>query len=152
MNRLIHGWPLAAVLAVLTVGLRAAPVPARPLVPAERQYLPSDGFLPACDDPAALQRVQERFREREAEFWRTGLEIMAFEDIREIGYRTNGLDYIPRRYCRARVYMNDAKWRPVSFTINKALGLIGGQDDVDWCVEGLDREYAYAPACKMVRP
>lgn len=125
---------------------------ARPLVPAERRYLPYDGFLPACDDPAALQRIQERFHDRESQFWRTGLEIMGFDAIQEIGYRTNGLDYIPRRYCRARAYMNDAKWRSVSFSINKDLGLIGAGDEVDWCVDGLDREDAYAPACKMARP
>ncbi|SFK38840.1 hypothetical protein SAMN05444581_10761 [Methylocapsa palsarum] len=144
--------PLAAAMFAVLTTSAFHPANARPLVPAERQYIPSDGLLPPCDDPAALERLQSRFHERESEFWRTGLEILGFDQVQEIGFRSNGLDYIPRRYCRARAYMNDDKWRPVSFTIVKDAGLIGAQDDVDWCVEGLDRMDAYAPGCKMVRP
>jgi hypothetical protein len=143
---------LAAAMLALLMAAGFRPAAARPLVPAEKQYIPSDGLVPACDDPAALERLQSRFHERESEFWRTGLEILGFDQVQEIGFRSNGLDYIPRRYCRARAYMNDDKWRPVSYTIVKDAGLIGAQDDVDWCVEGLDRMDAYAPACKMVRP
>jgi hypothetical protein len=127
-------------------------VAARPLVPAERRYLPYDGVLPACDDAAPLERIQSRFHDRESEFWRTGLEIVAFDQVKEIGYRSNGLDYIPRRYCQARVYTNDAKLRSVSFSINKDLGIIGIGFGVEWCVAGLDRADAYAPDCKMARP
>jgi hypothetical protein len=143
---------LAAATPAALMAAALPPAAARPLTPAEKQYIPYEGLAPACDDPAALERLQSRFHERESEFWRTGLEILAFDQVQEIGYRSNGLDYIPRRYCRARAYMNDDKWRPVSFAIVKDAGLIGGQDDVDWCVEGLDRMDAYAPGCKMVRP
>jgi hypothetical protein len=140
----------AAVLA--TAGASLGPTAARPLVPAERRYIPYDGVLPACDDPAVFERIQGRFHDREAEFWNTGLEILGFEKVKEIGYKTNGEDYIPRRYCTARAYLNDEKSHQVSYSINEDLGIIGFGFGVEWCVGGLDRNDAYAPDCKMARP
>ena len=126
---------------------------ARPLVPAERRYLPYDGMLPACGDPSVFNRIQWNFRERETEFWNTGLEILGFDDVKEIGYKTNGEDYIPRRYCIARAFLNDEKKpRQVSYSISEDLGIIGFGFGVEWCVSGLDRENAYARHCKMARP
>jgi hypothetical protein len=135
------------------LGIFASETPdARPLVPAERQYSPYLGDLPRCDDPAVLERIQSRFRDREAEFWSTGLEIVAFDEIREIGYRTNGLDYIPRRYCTARAILVDQKTYPASFAIVEDTGIIGVGFGVEWCLTGLDRLSAFAPRCKMARP
>ncbi|WP_051952665.1 hypothetical protein [Methylocapsa aurea] len=151
MAHRISGLLGMAALAVAIGGLVGVAA-ARPLVPAERRYSPYDGILPACDDPAALERIQSRFHDRESEFWKTGLEILGFEKVTEIGYRSNGLDYIPRRYCVARAYMNDAQLRSVSFSINQDLGIIGIGFGVEWCVSGLDRNDAYAPNCKMARP
>lgn len=126
---------------------------ARPLVPSERRYAPFDtANMPNCGDPAPLSEIMTRFHERESEFWRTGLEIMAFEDVREIGFRSNGLDYIPRRYCQAHIAMSDQKVRLVSYSIVKDTGGIGDQFGVEWCVLGLDRFDANAPNCKMARP
>jgi hypothetical protein len=126
---------------------------ARPLVPAERRYLPYTGVLPACDDPAVFERIQGRFHDREAEFWNTGLEILGLMEVKEIGYKTNGEDFIPRRYCTAQAYLNDEKKpRQLSYSINEDLGIIGFGFGVEWCVSGLDRNDAYAPDCKMARP
>ncbi len=143
----------AAAIALLAAGAGViSQASARPLVPAERRYEPFDSVLPACDDLAPLNEILTRFHERESEFWRTGLEIAAFENIREIGFRSNGLDYIPRRYCQAQVILNDAKVRAVSYAISKDLGGIGDIFGIEWCVVGLDRNDAYAPNCKMARP
>jgi hypothetical protein len=144
---------LAAAAALLTAGLGAASqAGARPLVPSERRYEPFDSVLPACDAQAPLGEILTSFRERESEFWRTGLEIVAFENVREIGFRSNGLDYIPRRYCEAHVHMSDAKVRLVTYSISKDLGGIGDQFGLHWCVLGLDRFDADAPNCKMAQP
>ena len=121
-------------------------------MPAERRYIPYDSDLPACGDPAPLDEIQSRFHERESEFWKTGLEIVAFAQVREIGFRSNGLDYIPRRYCQARVQTNDAKVRLMSYSIDKDLGVFGYGFGVEWCVDGLDRNNSDAPNCKMARP
>jgi hypothetical protein len=129
------------------------PVFARPLVPAERRYSPYDGVLPACDDPAVAQRISWNFRQREDEFWDSGLEILGFGEVRETGYKTNGLDYIPRRYCRARAWLNDQrKPHQVFYAISEDLGIIGIGFGIEWCIVGLDRNDAFAPNCKMARP
>jgi hypothetical protein len=148
-----RGLSLLPAFALLVVaGGFATSVTARPLVPAERRYIPYDSVLPTCDDPAPLGEIQSLFHDRESEFWRTGLEIVGFERVREIGFRSNGLDYIPRRYCEARVQMNDEKVRSVSYSINKDLGIFGYGFGVEWCVVGLDRNNSDAPNCKMARP
>jgi hypothetical protein len=144
---------LTATLALLAASAGAIPqAAARPLVPAERRYEPFDSVLPACDDAAPLNEILARFQERESEFWRTGLEIAAFAHIREIGFRSNGLDYIPRRYCEARVILNNSKVSSVSYSISKDLGGIGDTFGIEWCIAGLDRMDAFAPNCKMARP
>ena len=125
---------------------------ARPLVPAEERYLPYKGQLPACDDPAVFERIRSRFYARESEFWKSGLAIAGFDHVREIGFRSNGLDYIPRRYCMARAYMNDSKLRDVTYSIDEDLGFIGIGFEVEWCVAGLDRLDAFAPGCQVARP
>jgi hypothetical protein len=142
----------AICVAVFAAGASLGSAAARPLVPAERRYLPYDDAVPACDDPAVFERIQGRFHDREAEFWNTGLEIVGFIEVKEIGYKTNGLDYIPRRYCIAQAYLNDERPHRVSYSINEDLGIIGYGFGVEWCVAGLDRNDAYAPNCKMARP
>jgi hypothetical protein len=125
---------------------------ARPLVPAEHRFDYYSGRLPSCADPSVFERIQSRFHARESEFWKSGLEILGFDRVREIGMRSHGLDHIPRRYCMARAYMNDHSLRTVSYNIAEGQGIIGFGFGVDWCVAGLDRNHADAPNCKMARP
>lgn len=143
---------LAAAALCLSTASLATQALARPLTPSERRYEPIDADLPACADRDPLGEIRTEFRAREEEFWRTGLDIVTFEEVRETGFRSNGLDYLPRRYCWARVAMSDAKIREVSYSIVRTLGVIGFGYGVEWCVEGLDRFDANAPNCKMARP
>ncbi len=154
---LVFVWRLllwaAAAMPFLAASSLLFPVLARPLVPAERRYAPYDGVLPACGDPAVTERISWNFYQREAEFWDSGLAIAGFGDVREIGYKTNGLDYIPRRYCSARAFLNDLKEpHRVYYAISDDLGIIGVGFGVEWCIAGLDRYDAFAPNCKMARP
>ena len=125
---------------------------ARPLTPAEQRYSPYYDVLPKCADQGPLQRISSRFHARETEFWKSGLEIVAYDKVREIGDRSTGLDYIPRRYCQARATFNDGKVREVSYWIGEATGMVGFDWGLEWCVVGLDRHNALAPNCKMARP
>jgi hypothetical protein len=141
----------AALLTASAMG--SGQVEARPQTPAEARRYPYDGQLPDCGDPDVISRIQSRFSQSENEYWHSGLEILGFDRIDEIGYRSNGTDYIPRRYCVAEAVMNDQKLRTVSYSIGKDLGIIGWFGfGVEWCVAGLDREKAFAPNCKMARP
>ena len=139
----------ACVLAALAL---ASVAQARPQVPAEERDQPYSGIVRACTDPQALGYIKGQFYSREAEYWHSGLNIIGFDDVREIGMRSNGLDYIPRRYCTARALMNDNKVRPVTYSIEEAGAGIGFGDNVVWCVTGLDRSDAFAPACLEARP
>lgn len=125
---------------------------ARPIVPAEQRYNSYAGVLPACGDPGVFTRIQSLFHDRETEFWKSGLEIVNLNRIREIGFRSEGLDYIPRRYCEARVVLNNQAIKPVSYTIVEDQGFIGFGYDVEWCVAGLDRNHAYGGYCRDARP
>lgn len=125
---------------------------ARPQTPAEERDAPYSGIVPPCSDPSSLREIQAHFAERESTYWQSGLQIAQFEDVREIGFRSNGLDYIPRRYCQAHILMSDQKVRLVDYSIVEAGGSIGYTDGVVWCVVGLDRLDGFSPACKMARP
>ena len=122
------------------------------VVPAEQRYSPYTGVLPACDDPSVLSTISDRFAQKESEYWNSSIRLAGFDRIREIGFRANGLGYIPRRYCVARSVDADGKFRPVIFDIGEDLGMIGWGWGVEWCVVGLDRNLAYAPSCSVLRP
>jgi hypothetical protein len=122
------------------------------IVPAEERYHSWSGVLPACDDAGVLSRISDRFAQTESEFWNSSIRLAGFDRVREIGYRANGVAYIPRRYCIARSVDGDGKFRAVIYDIGEDLGIIGWGYGVEWCVVGLDREFAYAPACRVLRP
>ena len=48
--------------------------------------------------------------------------------------------------------MNDQKTRAVSYWIGEGFGIIGTGWGVEWCVVGLDHNYADALNCKQARP
>lgn len=122
------------------------------VVPAEQRYSAYSGDLPSCDDPGVLSRISDRFAQKESGYWNSTLQVTGYDRIREIGFRANGLDYIPRRYCVARALVNDLRERTVIYDIQEGLGMIGWGYGVEWCVVGLDRNLAYAPACSALRP
>lgn len=139
--------------AALCVGLAlAGNALARPVVPAEKRFEDYSGELPPCDDPGVLSRITSRFEQKESEYWNSTLEIQAYDKIKSIGVRPWGLDHIPRTFCVARAHLNDNSLHEVSYSIREDLGIIGFGYGVEWCVDGLDRNYAYAPDCKMARP
>ncbi len=122
------------------------------VVPAERRVLPHDSHIPGCHDVLVLEKVSSRFAEKEAKFWRSPLTIVRYEDIRPIAWRPWGLDYIPRRFCTATAWTSDGARRRIDYSVREDLGIIGATFGVEFCVHGLDRNWAFAPNCKMARP
>jgi hypothetical protein len=110
------------------------------------------GRLPACESFWALKTIQRRFAEKESRFWQTRLQITDFEGIEETAFSSWAPDTIPRRFCSAVVLVSDGIRRPVHYAIGEDLGMIGATWGVEWCVVGLDRNWAYNPACRMARP
>jgi hypothetical protein len=109
-----------------------------------------DGVLPACD--AALDRIADGFAEKESRFWNSNLQIVGFERVRQIAYSPWARGTIPRRFCRATALVSDGRKHAVYYWIGEDTGFIGANWGVEWCVVGLDRDWAYNPGCKMARP
>jgi len=111
-----------------------------------------DSVLPPCDTPYALSTIQRRFGTKENRFWNSNLQITDFDRVREIAFRPWANGTIPRRFCTGRALVSDGRWRTVHYSIVEDGGMIGANWGVDWCVVGVDRNWAYNPACKMARP
>ena len=139
---------LAAALCLLPPALAQA----RPLVPAEQRIIPYTGKLPACDDPGVLARISSRFHQKEHLYWDKTLEIAAYDRIGEQGLRSNGRDYIPRRYCKARATLNNGAVSGVTYSIGEDLGIIGWGYGVDSCLVGYDRSWSYGSRCDALEP
>jgi hypothetical protein len=111
-----------------------------------------DGVLPPCDYPDALVKISSRFNEKEDKFWDPNLKLVAFEKIRETAFRPWAANTIPRRFCSAIVEISDGRKHVIHYSIAEDAGMIGATWGVEWCVVGLDRNWAYNPACKMAQP
>jgi hypothetical protein len=109
-----------------------------------------DAALPPCE--AALGTIASRFATKEGRFWASSLQIVDFADVRETAFRPWAEQAIPRRFCRAQARISDGLWRALYYVIAEDTGLIGASWGVEWCVDGLDRNWAYNPHCRMARP
>ena len=109
-----------------------------------------DGVLPPCE--AALGTIVSRFAQKESQFWNSNLQILGFEKVHQIAFRPWASNTIPRRFCSATATVSDGRKHRVSYWIGEDTGMIGASWGVEWCVAGLDRNWAYNPACKMARP
>lgn len=109
-----------------------------------------DGNVKPCE--AALPTIISQFQEKESTFWNSSLVITAYGDVHETAFRPWQSDNIPRRFCTGQVMVSDGKVRPVHFSIIEDGGFAGFGQGVEWCVVGLDRNWAFNPACKAARP
>jgi hypothetical protein len=109
-----------------------------------------DGNVAPCEK--ALSTIVSQFQERESTYWNSSLAITSYGNIHETAFRPWQSDNIPRRYCSAQVMMTDGKVRPVHYSIIEDGGFAGFNQGVEWCVVGLDRNWAFNPACKAARP
>jgi hypothetical protein len=109
-----------------------------------------EGRIAPCE--AALGTITSQFQEKESNFWNSALRITAYGRIHEVAFRPWQSDNIPRRYCSGDVMLNDGKLRHVHFSIIEDGGFSGVLQGVEWCVTGLDRNWAYNPACKAAGP
>ncbi|MCL2715191.1 MAG: hypothetical protein FWD68_11550 [Alphaproteobacteria bacterium] len=108
------------------------------------------GHVADCN--RALPTVATQFWEKESSFWNSSLRITGFADVREVAFRPWQSENIPRRYCSAEAMLNDGKVRTVHFSVIEDGGFAGAGDGVEWCVVGLDRNWANGSACRAARP
>jgi hypothetical protein len=108
--------------------------------------------VPLCTDHGPLDKIMARFANKESDFWNSSLKIVRFDQIREIAWEPWSSDTIPRRFCTASVVVSDGKRHTLNYSIIEDGGMIGATYGVEWCVAGLDRNWAYNPACRAARP
>jgi hypothetical protein len=111
-----------------------------------------DHNVPLCTDRGPLDKIAARFPNKESDFWNSSLRIVRFDQIREIAWEPWSSGTIPRRYCAASVMVSDGKHHAINYSIIEDGGMIGSKYGVEWCVAGLDRDWAYNPACRAARP
>jgi hypothetical protein len=104
------------------------------------------------DCTAALETITSQFREKESQYWNSALEITGYARIHETAFRPWQSDNIPRRYCSGDALLSDGKVRTVHYSIIEDGGFSGFGEGVEWCVTGLDRNWAYNPGCRSARP
>jgi hypothetical protein len=142
-----------ALLGLALLGLTATARADSPYTgPAEQRFSPYVGNVFECDAPAVLNRIESVFRTTQNAFWGQDLQIMSFDRVRELSLRGNGVEYIPRRYCIARAHLSDGGVHTAIFDVEEAQGIIGIGDGVEYCIIGLDRNFAFSPACSSLRP
>jgi hypothetical protein len=111
-----------------------------------------DRVIPACDYPQALDRIIADFHTKEARFWNSALRIVGVENIRETAELAWAAQSIPRRFCSGTAVINDGTKHPINYAIAEDTGFIGASWGVNFCVVGLDRNWAYRPECRAAGP
>jgi hypothetical protein len=109
-----------------------------------------DGRLADCD--AALSTISSQFQDKESTFWNSALQITGYSRVHETAFRPWTSDNIPRRFCSADALLNDGKVRQVHYSIIEDGGLASYGQGVEWCVTGLDRNWAFNPRCRAAKP
>jgi hypothetical protein len=109
-----------------------------------------EGRVAPCE--SALPTISTQFWEKESTFWNSDLRITGYDRIRETAFRPWQSDNIPRRYCSAEALVSDGKVRTVHYSIIEDGGFAGFGQGVEWCVVGLDRDWAYNPRCRAAKP
>lgn len=126
---------------------------AREQYPAEDRYYPYDAAkLRGCDDPNVLQVLMARFANTQVDYWKSDLQIVSFSAIRTTDFRPNGVDIVPRRYCRGTVTLNNNHTSPVYYVLTQDAGMTGQAYGLQFCVQAYDRNWASGPDCRAMRP
>jgi hypothetical protein len=114
-----------------------------------------DALVPLCDDPSVLGQISSKFSRKESEYWASNLELVGIDRIRQASALrpwTGAPQAIPRRFCNGIAHTSDGARHAIHYSILENAGWLGFSWGVEWCVVGLDRNWAYNPSCRMARP
>jgi hypothetical protein len=98
-----------------------------------------------------MWKIRDRFSQKEGQFWNSSLQIAGIEHVRETAWRPWHYASIPRRFCSGYALISDGTRRAIHYSIGEDTGIIGVTWGVEWCVVGLDRNWAFNPACKAAK-
>ena len=113
-----------------------------------------DALVPLCDDPGVLRQIRSKFAEKETEYWNSNLEIRGIAYIGQLAFRpwVSASNSVPRRFCGAVATLTDGASRDLRYAIGENTGWLGVGWGVEWCVAGLDRDWAFGSFCNAAVP
>ena len=101
---------------------------------------------------AALPTITSQFQEKESKFWNSALTITGLRPDPRNRLPALAVRQHSAPFCSGDVMLSDGKMRTVHYSIIEDGGFAGFGQGVEWCVTGLDRNWAYNPGCKAARP
>lgn len=141
-------------LALLAVSVfAAAPDRAR----AGLEEIPLDWLIertarvPACDDPAVVADIRDRFLIQTRVVHQRLLGIVDVEEVREKRHSVNDPSPIERRWCQAHARLDDGKHPQLYYLIERRAGFVGITWNVEFCLAGYDRWHVHDGQCRAVR-
>lgn len=111
------------------------------------------GVIPFCEDHRVRGKIMRRFRRYTAP--NVLEQPLAIEDIghvREAAFDIANPSPLARRYCQARAYFNDARYRSLFYFIEESTGFVGIKWNVEFCIAGMDPWKIYDGRCRVARP
>ncbi len=104
-----------------------------------------------CDDPAILERIENRFDSAEQRTWHRGFEIDEIVAPRLRYQVLNGPSIILHDHCIGDAVMTDGSVRTLVYTVSRDMGLASIGDGVSYCVQGLDPWRVFGAGCSTVK-
>lgn len=107
---------------------------------------------PQCDEPKVLNTISAHFDQAEAAYWHTGIRMAQITQAQETAFRDWDPTIIARRYCTGTAYLTNGRSYSLVYWLRSEQSFAGVSWGVQFCLVGRDRDYSYAPHCKMLRP
>lgn len=104
---------------------------------------PAVSSLPPCNHPAVFARIEAEYYSRH---WASGVaiaDIRAWKSIRKYWPQD-----MPQHFCEGIIIAPGGATRPIYYAI---IPDVPGYR-LEWCVLGLDRQWAYDARCRLARP
>ncbi|MHA1554703.1 MAG: hypothetical protein ACTSU0_09865 [Alphaproteobacteria bacterium] len=108
-------------------------------------------YLPACDTPAVLARISERFAYADARIQHTGLAVEHIDGTHQHQLRAGGPGLIDRRYCGAQAWLSDGQRSEVVYVIEADQGFASLSWSVESCLPAFDKHRVYGAWCRSIR-
>ncbi len=109
-----------------------------------------NGSLADCNSPGVLKTIDARF-----DHAFLNKDAIAIESITKVHQHrleeATERSPIARRYCGAVAAMSDGSERTLWFLIEDGMGLASMDDNVEFCVSGLDPIKAYGGRCRVLK-
>jgi hypothetical protein len=150
MRRVLTSLFLAVALSGPAIAADAGVAVPAPLPPPAH---PWHSGLPACDDPAVVATIPEKFAVYDANIIGSGLLIANIDGIYETGQRAGGPSLVDRRYCGAVAWLTNGQQNEVVYLIEgPKLGFASIGWHVESCLPGFDPYRVYDARCRSIRP